>query len=108
MHQLDRGPGIVTGFDRELPAVLLDSLGGSQEADDDLFPLSPLVQRTLGGLAAGVDAGLADAEGGACDTERARTPKTKIDGAPKNGTERRTRPRVFYGVDVRVSLYLWL
>jgi hypothetical protein len=56
MHQLVQVPGIITGFYRELPAVLFDSLGGSQEADNGLFPLCPLVQRTPGRLAAGIDA----------------------------------------------------
>jgi hypothetical protein len=37
MHQLDQGPGIVTGLCGQLPAVLLDSLGGTQDADACFF-----------------------------------------------------------------------
>jgi hypothetical protein len=35
--QLDQGPGIVTGLCGQLPAVLLDSLGGTQDADACFF-----------------------------------------------------------------------
>lgn len=56
MHQLVQVPGIVARFYRELPAVLLDSFGGSQEADNGLFPLCSPVQGAFGRLTAGIDA----------------------------------------------------
>ena len=40
----------MTGLDGQLPAVLLDSLGGAQEADDGVFPLGALIRRTSGGF----------------------------------------------------------
>jgi len=39
-----------------LAAVLLDSLGGAQEADDGVFPLGALIRRASGGFTAGVHA----------------------------------------------------
>jgi hypothetical protein len=44
----------VAGLCGQLPSVLLDSLGGTQEADDGFFPLSALIRRPPGGLTAGV------------------------------------------------------
>jgi hypothetical protein len=46
----------MTGLDGQLPAVLLDSLGGAQEADDGVFPLGALIRRTSGGFTSGVHA----------------------------------------------------
>jgi hypothetical protein len=37
MHQLDQRRHVLVGFGCELPAVLLDSLGGAEEADDGVF-----------------------------------------------------------------------
>jgi len=39
MHQFGQVSGIATGLDGDLPAVLLDSLGGAQETDDGVFLL---------------------------------------------------------------------
>lgn len=54
MHQLDQVPSIVTGLDGQLPAVLLDSLSGAQEADDGIFTLGAQIRRAPVGLTASV------------------------------------------------------
>jgi len=56
MHQFDQVSGIATGLDGELPAVLLDSLGGAQETDDGVFPLGALIRCPSGGFTAGLHA----------------------------------------------------
>jgi hypothetical protein len=62
----------MTGLDGQLPAVLLDSLGGAQEADDGVFPLGALIRRTSGGFTSGVICELARA---GCDAP-AGTPRS--------------------------------
>src|SRR6266852_6371966 len=56
MHQLEQRRHVLVGFGCELPAVLLDSFGGAEEADDGPFTFGSLVRGSLCGLAAGVRA----------------------------------------------------
>ncbi len=52
MHQLEQRRHVLVGFGCELPAVLLDSFGGAEEADDGPFTFGSLVRGSLCGLAA--------------------------------------------------------